>query len=84
MVFTLGEIEALAAASTRLLLFLLFLGTLLELEIKNKIMSGRFLLLTRCSTSCDTDKTRSDRRSCTDAATQIILMIVLLLKEKCN
>lgn len=34
VVFTLGEIEALAAALTRLLLFVLFPGTLLELERK--------------------------------------------------
>lgn len=34
VVFTLGEIEALAAALTRLLLFVLFPGTLLELEKK--------------------------------------------------
>lgn len=36
VVFTLGEIEALVAALTRLLLFVLFPGTLLELEKKKQ------------------------------------------------
>lgn len=36
VVFALGEIEALAAAFTRLLLFVLFPGTLLELKKKKK------------------------------------------------
>lgn len=42
MVFTLGEIEALVAALTRLLLFVLFPGTLLELGKKqNKTTKKR-------------------------------------------
>lgn len=36
MVFALGEVEALAAAFTRLLLFLLFPGTLLENKLEKK------------------------------------------------
>lgn len=36
MVFALGEIEALAAAFTRLLLFVLFPGTLLRKKKQNK------------------------------------------------